>query len=157
MKPKPLSALNHFTVPVAISSSPLSVMPRGDCPAPSVSLPAPGLKPALFPVVVFRSINRHRRRRAARAYMEELMPHILSGEIRPGRVFDRTVPLGQVAEGYRRVADPCHLVGVALDVDRAPQEEFASRRRPVAEPWNVRPSPGFHWRRGFALSVVKAT
>jgi hypothetical protein len=33
----------------------------------------------------------------ARAYIEELMPHILSGEIHPGRVFDRTVPLDQVA------------------------------------------------------------
>ncbi len=36
----------------------------------------------------------------ARAYIEELMPHILDGEIHPGRVFDRTVPLGQVTEGY---------------------------------------------------------
>ncbi len=41
----------------------------------------------------------------ARAYMEELMPHILSGEIRPGRVFDCIVPLGQVAEGYRLMND----------------------------------------------------
>jgi threonine dehydrogenase-like Zn-dependent dehydrogenase len=41
----------------------------------------------------------------ARAYMDELMPHILSGEIRPGRVFDRTVPLEQVAEGYRLMND----------------------------------------------------
>src|SRR6059058_3445683 len=32
MKPKPLSALNHFTVPVAISSNPLSAMPRRDLP-----------------------------------------------------------------------------------------------------------------------------
>jgi threonine dehydrogenase-like Zn-dependent dehydrogenase len=41
----------------------------------------------------------------ARAYIEELMPHILSGEIHPGRVFDRTVPLDQVAEGYRLMND----------------------------------------------------
>jgi hypothetical protein len=41
----------------------------------------------------------------ARAYMEELMPHILRGEIRPGRVFDRTVSLDQVAEGYRLMND----------------------------------------------------
>ncbi|TQF02682.1 zinc-binding dehydrogenase [Kitasatospora acidiphila] len=41
----------------------------------------------------------------ARAYIEELLPHILSGEIRPGRVFDRTVPLAQVAEGYRLMND----------------------------------------------------
>ena len=41
----------------------------------------------------------------ARAYIEQLMPHILSGEIHPGRVFDRTVPLDQVAEGYRLMND----------------------------------------------------
>jgi hypothetical protein len=39
MKPKPLSALNHFTVPVAICSSPLSVMPGRDLAAPTASLP----------------------------------------------------------------------------------------------------------------------
>ena len=37
----------------------------------------------------------------ARAYIEELMPHILHGTIHPGRVFDRTVALDDVAEGYR--------------------------------------------------------
>jgi len=36
----------------------------------------------------------------------------------------------------------CHLVGEALDEDRAPQEEFVPRRRPVAELWNIRPSRG---------------
>jgi threonine dehydrogenase-like Zn-dependent dehydrogenase len=41
----------------------------------------------------------------ARAYIEELMPHILSGAIHPGRVFDRTVSLDQVAEGYRLMND----------------------------------------------------
>jgi len=33
------------------------------------------------------------------------MPHILSGEIHPGRVLDRTVGLDQVAEGYRLMDD----------------------------------------------------
>ncbi|MFE2301135.1 zinc-binding dehydrogenase, partial [Streptomyces sp. NPDC059445] len=37
----------------------------------------------------------------ARAYIEELMPHILDGSIRPGRVFDRTVDLENIADGYR--------------------------------------------------------
>lgn len=37
----------------------------------------------------------------ARAYIQELMPHILDGAIHPGRVFDRTVALQDVAEGYR--------------------------------------------------------
>lgn len=41
----------------------------------------------------------------ARAYIEELMPHILDGSIRPGRVFDRTVALEDVAEGYRLMND----------------------------------------------------
>ncbi|GAA2007274.1 hypothetical protein GCM10009838_86990 [Catenulispora subtropica] len=41
----------------------------------------------------------------ARAYIEQLMPHIPNGAIRPGRVCDRTVPLEQVAEGYRLMND----------------------------------------------------
>jgi threonine dehydrogenase-like Zn-dependent dehydrogenase len=41
----------------------------------------------------------------ARAYMEELMPHVLGGEIHPGRVFDRTIALEDVAEGYRLMND----------------------------------------------------
>ncbi|MFF4756185.1 zinc-binding dehydrogenase [Streptomyces sp. NPDC002514] len=41
----------------------------------------------------------------ARAYIEELMPHILDGSIRPGRVFDRTVGLEETGEGYRAMND----------------------------------------------------
>jgi threonine dehydrogenase-like Zn-dependent dehydrogenase len=37
----------------------------------------------------------------ARAYIETLMPAILDGTVDPGRVFDRTVALGDIAEGYR--------------------------------------------------------
>lgn len=36
-----------------------------------------------------------------RAYIEELLPDILDGTIEPGRVFDRTVGLEQVPDGYR--------------------------------------------------------
>jgi threonine dehydrogenase-like Zn-dependent dehydrogenase len=36
-----------------------------------------------------------------RAYIEELLPDILEGRIEPGRVFDRTVPLDGVPDGYR--------------------------------------------------------
>lgn len=36
-----------------------------------------------------------------RAYMEELLPDILEGKIEPGRVFDVTVDLDGVPEGYR--------------------------------------------------------
>jgi threonine dehydrogenase-like Zn-dependent dehydrogenase len=41
----------------------------------------------------------------ARAYIEELMPDILEGRIEPGKVFDRTVDLDGVPDGYRAMAD----------------------------------------------------
>jgi threonine dehydrogenase-like Zn-dependent dehydrogenase len=37
----------------------------------------------------------------ARAYLPELMADVLAGEINPGLVFDQTLPLSEVAEGYR--------------------------------------------------------
>jgi threonine dehydrogenase-like Zn-dependent dehydrogenase len=40
-----------------------------------------------------------------RAYIEELLPLILDGEIEPGRVFDRTVRLDGVPDGYRAMND----------------------------------------------------
>jgi threonine dehydrogenase-like Zn-dependent dehydrogenase len=40
-----------------------------------------------------------------RAYIEELLPDILSGTIEPGRVFDRTVGLDEVPDGYRAMND----------------------------------------------------
>ena len=40
----------------------------------------------------------------ARAYIEELMPGILDGTVEPGRVFDRTIGLEEIAEGYRAMA-----------------------------------------------------
>jgi threonine dehydrogenase-like Zn-dependent dehydrogenase len=36
-----------------------------------------------------------------RAYIDELLPDILDGTIDPGRVFDRTVGLEEVPDGYR--------------------------------------------------------
>lgn len=41
----------------------------------------------------------------ARAYIEELLPDILEGRIEPGKVFDQTVELDGVPEGYRRMAE----------------------------------------------------
>ncbi len=41
----------------------------------------------------------------ARAYIEELLPDVLDGTVDPGRVFDRTVELNDVADGYRAMAD----------------------------------------------------
>jgi len=40
-----------------------------------------------------------------RAYIDELLPDILDGRIEPGRVFDRTVDLDGVPEGYRAMND----------------------------------------------------
>jgi threonine dehydrogenase-like Zn-dependent dehydrogenase len=40
-----------------------------------------------------------------RAYIEELLPDILDGSIDPGKVFDRTVGLDGVPDGYRAMAD----------------------------------------------------
>jgi threonine dehydrogenase-like Zn-dependent dehydrogenase len=37
----------------------------------------------------------------ARAYIEELLPDVLEGKVEPGRVFDRTIGLDEVPEGYR--------------------------------------------------------
>jgi threonine dehydrogenase-like Zn-dependent dehydrogenase len=33
--------------------------------------------------------------------MQELLPDLLEGRIQPGRVFDRTIGLNEVPEGYR--------------------------------------------------------
>jgi len=41
----------------------------------------------------------------ARAYIEELLPDVLDGTIQPGRVFDRTISLDDVPDGYRAMAD----------------------------------------------------
>src|SRR3954469_22781487 len=40
-----------------------------------------------------------------RAYVDELLPDILEGRIEPGKVFDRTVGLDGVPDGYRAMAD----------------------------------------------------
>jgi threonine dehydrogenase-like Zn-dependent dehydrogenase len=43
--------------------------------------------------------------RPARAYIEEQMPDFLDGKIEPGRVFDQTIGLDEVPDGYRAMAD----------------------------------------------------
>ena len=40
-----------------------------------------------------------------RAYLDELLPDVLEGRIDPGRVFDRTVGLDGVPDGYRAMAN----------------------------------------------------
>jgi len=41
----------------------------------------------------------------ARAYIGELLPDVLDGRVEPGRVFDQTVGLDEVPDGYRAMAD----------------------------------------------------
>jgi threonine dehydrogenase-like Zn-dependent dehydrogenase len=41
----------------------------------------------------------------ARAYIEDILPDVLDGTIEPGRVFDRTIDLEGVPDGYRAMAD----------------------------------------------------
>jgi threonine dehydrogenase-like Zn-dependent dehydrogenase len=40
-----------------------------------------------------------------RAYIEELLPDVIEGRIEPGRVFDRTITLNGVPDGYRAMND----------------------------------------------------
>ncbi len=40
-----------------------------------------------------------------RAYIEDLLPDVLEGRIEPGRVFDRSVRLDGVPDGYRAMND----------------------------------------------------
>jgi len=41
----------------------------------------------------------------ARHYIEELLPDVLDGTIQPGRMFDATVSLDDIASGYREMAE----------------------------------------------------
>ena len=41
----------------------------------------------------------------ARHYIDDILPDVLEGRIQPGRVFDRTVDLNGVPDGYRAMAD----------------------------------------------------
>jgi threonine dehydrogenase-like Zn-dependent dehydrogenase len=51
----------------------------------------------------------------ARAYIEELLPDALEGRIEPGRVFDRTIGLDEVPDGYRAMNDR-EAIKVQIDV-----------------------------------------
>ena len=49
-----------------------------------------------------------------RAYIEELLPDVLNGTIEPGKVFDHTVDLEGVPNGYRAM-DECKSIKVLID------------------------------------------
>ena len=40
-----------------------------------------------------------------RAYFEQLLPGVLDGTVNPGKVFDRTIDLEGVPDGYRAMDD----------------------------------------------------
>jgi threonine dehydrogenase-like Zn-dependent dehydrogenase len=54
--------------------------------------------------VFFRNITLTGGVAPARAYIEELLPDVLDGRIEPGRVFDCTIGLNDVPDGYRAMA-----------------------------------------------------
>lgn len=51
--------------------------------------------------VFFRNVSIRGGVAPARAYIPDLLPDVLAGRIQPGRVFDRTVGLDGVPDGYR--------------------------------------------------------
>src|SRR5215212_4123723 len=69
-----------------------------------VGVPQEETLPASQPAF-FRNVHIGGGPAPARAYIDELLPDILEGRIEPGKVFDRTVALGEVPEGYRAMAD----------------------------------------------------
>jgi threonine dehydrogenase-like Zn-dependent dehydrogenase len=69
-----------------------------------VGVPQDGTMPA-SQLAFFRNITVGGGPAPARAYIDELLPDIMDGRIDPGRVFDRTVGLDGVADGYREMAD----------------------------------------------------
>jgi threonine dehydrogenase-like Zn-dependent dehydrogenase len=54
--------------------------------------------------VFFRNITLTGGVAPARAYIDELLPDVLDGRIEPGRVFDCTIGLDDVPDGYRAMA-----------------------------------------------------
>src|SRR2546421_2210363 len=54
----------------------------------------------------------------ARAYIEELLPHVLEGKIEPGRIFDRVTNLDGVPDGYRAMNDR-EAIKVMIELSRS--------------------------------------
>jgi threonine dehydrogenase-like Zn-dependent dehydrogenase len=65
-----------------------------------VGVPQDGTIPASLPAF-FKNVTVGGGPAPVRAYIEELLPDVLEGRIEPGRVFDRTVGLDGVPDGYR--------------------------------------------------------
>jgi threonine dehydrogenase-like Zn-dependent dehydrogenase len=50
-----------------------------------------------------------------RAYIEELLPDVLSGAVDPGPVFDLTIKLDEIADGYAAM-DERRAIKVLVDL-----------------------------------------
>ncbi|MBE9372926.1 alcohol dehydrogenase catalytic domain-containing protein [Saccharopolyspora sp. HNM0983] len=55
--------------------------------------------------VFFRNVSLGGGVAPSRAYIPELLPDVLAGRVEPGRVFDRTIGLDEVPDGYRAMND----------------------------------------------------
>ena len=69
-----------------------------------VGVPQDEVIPASLPAF-FRNVTIGGGPAPVRAYIEELLPDILEGRIEPGKVFDQTVDLEGVPNGYRAMAE----------------------------------------------------
>jgi threonine dehydrogenase-like Zn-dependent dehydrogenase len=58
-----------------------------------------------FSRVFFRNVKITGGAAPARAYIEQLLPAVLDGTVEPGKVFDRTVGIDEVPDGYRAMND----------------------------------------------------
>jgi threonine dehydrogenase-like Zn-dependent dehydrogenase len=88
-------AMGHEAIGVVEDvGSQVTTIKKGEHEAIPASLPA-----------FFRNIRIGGGPAPARACIEELLPDILEGRIEPGKVFDRTVDLDAVPDGYRTMAD----------------------------------------------------
>ena len=57
----------------------------------------------------FSHVHLHGGPAPVRRYLPELIKLVLDGKINPGKVFDLTLPLDQVAEGYRAMDERCAI------------------------------------------------
>ena len=73
---------------------------------------------------VFRNVTFTGGAAPARAYIEELMPDILDGTVEPGRVFDRTVGLDEVPDGYKAMAERESLKVLIQPLRRQPDDDL---------------------------------
>jgi threonine dehydrogenase-like Zn-dependent dehydrogenase len=69
-----------------------------------VGVPQHAAMPAAMPSF-FKNVTIGGGPAPVRAYIDDLLPDVLEGRIEPGRVFDRTVDLDGVPDGYRAMND----------------------------------------------------